>query len=99
MEDLTDIKIPLHLFIGLDLETAIILSFLYCFEKPCAWICMDAWLPMSKQKISKKIKENSKFFIKEKIITKKFRILTAYSLSEEGKKVYKDNEYWFKKEV
>lgn len=94
MEKLTHIKIPLNLFIGLDLETATILSFLYSFEKPCAWICMDAWLPISKQKISKKIKENSKFFVKEKVVTKKFRVLTAYSLSEEGKRAYEDPEYW-----
>lgn len=95
MEELTHIKIPLDLFIGLDLETATILSFLYSFKKPCTWICMDAWLPISKQKISKKIKENSKFFVKEKIVTNKLRVLTAYSLSEEGKRAYEDKEYWF----
>lgn len=95
MADLTSITIPVHLFVGLDLETATILSFLYNLEKPCAWVCMDAWIPISKQKISKKIKENSKFFVKEKVVTKKFRVLTAYSLSEEGKKAYKDKEYWF----
>lgn len=94
MEDLKEIKIPLYLFIGLDLETATILSFLYDFKKPCAWICMDSWLPMSKQKISKKIKENSSFFIKGKMLTKDFRVLVTYSLSEEGKKAYENPEYW-----
>lgn len=88
--ELKHIKIPLHLFVVADLETATILSFLYCFGKPCAWICMDSWLPISKQKISKKIKENSRFFVKGKFVTKDFRILTTYSLSKEGKSVYEN---------
>lgn len=93
MNDLTHITIPLHLFAFLDLETAVILSFLYNCKKPCAWVCFDAWLGMSNQKISRKIKENSIFFVKGKYVTKDFRIITTYSLSEEGKKAYENLDY------
>lgn len=93
MTNLTHIKVPLHLFSFLDLETAVILSFLYSYKKPFAWVCFDAWLGMSNQKISKKIKENSVFFVKGKYVTEDFRIITTYSLSEEGKKAYENLDY------
>ena len=94
MDCITHIKTPLHLLNNLDIETAIILSFLYEFRRPFAVTNFGIWIGIKWQRAAKKINEHPKYFIKSKIITKDLRVFTTYSLSEEVKTVYEDIGYF-----
>lgn len=94
MTNLTHIKVPLHLLNNMDIETAIILSFLYEFGRPFAVINFGIWIGIKWQGATKKINEHPKYFIKSKVVMKDLRVFTTYSLSEEGKKAYEDIGYF-----
>lgn len=93
MTNLTHIKVPLHLLTNMDIETAIILSFLYEFGRPFAVINFGIWIGIKWQRAVKKINECPEFFIKSKFVTKDLHIFTTYSLSKEGKKAYENLGY------